>query len=70
MAYRRRGPAHHLSDGPPAALTAAIAAGVFALITPDIWRLADVFGSVRLSLVAVGSVAATAATVVIGVLSL
>ncbi|SDF30575.1 hypothetical protein SAMN05660485_03040 [Blastococcus fimeti] len=43
---------------------------MFALITPDIWRLADVFGSVRLSLVAVGSVAATAATVVIGVLSL
>jgi hypothetical protein len=48
------------------ALTAAIAAGVFALITPDIWRLADVFGSVRLSVVAVGSVAATAVTLVVG----
>lgn len=48
------------------ALTAAIAAGVFALITPDIWRLADVFGSVRLSVVAVGSVAATALTLVVG----
>ena len=48
------------------ALTAAIAAGVFALVTPDIWRLADVFGSVRLSAVAVGSVAATAITLVVG----
>ncbi|SOC46822.1 hypothetical protein SAMN05660748_0462 [Blastococcus aggregatus] len=48
------------------ALTAAIAAGVFALITPDIWRLADVFGSVRLSVVAVGSVVATAVTLVVG----
>jgi hypothetical protein len=48
------------------ALTAAIAAGVFALITPDVWRLADVFGSVRLGVVAVGSVAATAVTLVVG----
>ncbi len=48
------------------ALTAAIAAGVFALVTPDIWRLADVFGSVRLSAVGVGSVAATAVTLVVG----
>lgn len=48
------------------ALTAAIAAGVFALITPDIWRLADAFGSVRLGAVAVGSVAATAVTLVVG----
>ena len=48
------------------ALTAAIAAGVFALVTPDIWRLADNFGWLRLTGVAVGSVAATAATLVVG----
>ncbi|SOE01390.1 hypothetical protein [Blastococcus haudaquaticus] len=48
------------------ALTAAIAAGVFALITPDIWRLADNFGWLRLTVVAVGSVVATAATLVVG----
>jgi hypothetical protein len=48
------------------ALTAAIAAGVFALITPDIWRLADNFGWLRLTVVAVGSVAATAGTLVVG----
>lgn len=48
------------------ALTGAIAAGVFALITPDIWQLADAFGPVRQSVVAVGSVAATAVTLVVG----
>ena len=48
------------------ALTAAIAAGVFALVTPDIWRLADNFGWLRLTVVAVGSVAATAGTLVVG----
>ena len=48
------------------ALTAAIAAGVFALVTPDIWRLADNFGWLRLTVVAVGSVTATAVTLVVG----
>ncbi|MGY2065470.1 hypothetical protein [Blastococcus sp. SYSU DS0619] len=48
------------------ALTAAIAAGVFALITPDIWRLADAFGGWRLAFVAVGSVVAIAGTLVVG----
>lgn len=48
------------------ALTAAIAAGVFALVTSDIWRLADNFGWLRLLVVAVGSVVATAATLVVG----
>ncbi|WP_254920658.1 hypothetical protein [Blastococcus mobilis] len=48
------------------ALTAAIAAGVFALVTPDIWRLADNFGWLRLTGVAVGSVVATAVTLVVG----
>lgn len=48
------------------ALTAAIAAGVFALVTPDIWRLADAFGAWRLALVGVGSVVAIAGTLVVG----
>jgi hypothetical protein len=48
------------------ALTAAIAAGVFALVTPDIWQLADAFGWVRMTVVAVGSVVGTCATLVIG----
>jgi hypothetical protein len=48
------------------ALTAAIAAGVFALITTDIWRLADSYGWVRLTVVAVGSVVAVVVTLVVG----
>ncbi|MGY1604928.1 hypothetical protein [Geodermatophilus sp. SYSU D00815] len=48
------------------ALTAAIAAGVFALVTSDIWRLADRFGAVRLTAVAVGSVVAISVTLVVG----
>ncbi|MGY1639293.1 hypothetical protein ACI78V_21820 [Geodermatophilus sp. SYSU D00742] len=48
------------------ALTAAIAAGVFALITADVWRLADAFGWLRLTLVAVGSVVAVVVTLVAG----
>ncbi|MGY1813727.1 hypothetical protein [Blastococcus sp. SYSU D00820] len=48
------------------ALTAAIAAGVFALVTADIWRLADSFGWVRLAVVALGSVIAVVATLVVG----
>lgn len=48
------------------ALTAAVAAGVFALITSDVWRLADSFGPVRLTVVALGSVAAVVVTLVVG----
>ncbi|WP_232796978.1 hypothetical protein [Blastococcus atacamensis] len=48
------------------ALTAAIAAGVFALVTADIWRLADAFGWLRLLLVGVGSVVAIAVTLIVG----
>ncbi|MGY1742497.1 MULTISPECIES: hypothetical protein [unclassified Blastococcus] len=48
------------------ALTAAVAAGVFALITSDVWRLADSFGWVRLTVVALGSVVAVAATLIVG----
>ena len=35
-----------------------IAAGVFALVTPDIWRLADSFGWVRMAVVAGGDACA------------
>jgi hypothetical protein len=52
----------HLSK----ALTAALAAGVFALVTTDIWRLADVLGAPRLLMISVGSVTAIGATLIIG----
>jgi hypothetical protein len=52
----------HLSK----ALTAALAAGVFALVTTDIWRLSDVLGTPRLVMITVGSVAAIGATLIIG----
>ncbi len=48
------------------ALTAAIAAGVFALVTADIWRLADRFGLLRLTAVGLGSVVAICGTLVVG----
>jgi hypothetical protein len=52
----------HLSK----ALTAALAAGVFALVTTDIWRLADVLGTPRLVMITVGSVTAIGTTLIIG----
>lgn len=52
----------HLSK----ALTAALTAGVFALVTTDIWRLADALGTPRLVIIAVGSVTAIGATLIIG----
>jgi hypothetical protein len=48
------------------ALTAAVAAGVFALITSDVWRLADAFGWLRLSVVGPGAVVATVVTLIAG----
>lgn len=48
------------------ALTAAGAAGVFALVTSDVWRLADTYGWLRLLAVAIGAVAAVSATLIIG----
>ncbi|MGR6967735.1 hypothetical protein ACU610_25070 [Geodermatophilus sp. URMC 61] len=48
------------------ALTAAIAAGVFALITSDILALADNSGWPRLTVIAVGSVVAVVVTLVVG----
>jgi hypothetical protein len=48
------------------ALAATIAAGVFALVTSDIWRLADRLGGVRMTAVAVGSVLAIGVTLIVG----
>lgn len=55
-----------LASGLSRALSAAGAAGVFALVTSDIWRLADAFGGLRLTLVAVGAVAGITATLILG----
>jgi hypothetical protein len=48
------------------ALTAAVAAGVFALVTPDIWSLAGALGWQRLTVVTVGSVVAIGVTLIVG----
>ncbi|PPK94618.1 hypothetical protein CLV92_107121 [Kineococcus xinjiangensis] len=55
-----------LAAGLSRALAAAVATGVFALITPDVWRLADAFGPLRHTGVAVASVAGIACTLVVG----
>jgi hypothetical protein len=47
------------------ALAAAFAAGVFALVTSDIWRLAYYLGPARLAVIAVGSVAAVIITIMV-----
>jgi hypothetical protein len=46
-------------------LVAAFAAGVFALVTSDIWRLAEYLGPVRLTVIAFGSVAGIIVTIVV-----
>lgn len=48
------------------ALTGAVAAGVFGLVTADIWRLSDAYGWPRLTGTALVSIGATAATLIIG----
>ncbi|GCD88582.1 hypothetical protein NLS1_05880 [Nocardioides sp. LS1] len=55
-----------LAIGLSRALTAALAGGVFALVTPDIWRLGDALGWVRLSMIGVGSVAAISIALIAG----
>ncbi|GAB7006589.1 hypothetical protein JCM18899A_40620 [Nocardioides sp. AN3] len=45
-----------LAIGLSGALTAALAAGVFALVTPDIWHLSAALDWIRLSAIAMGSV--------------
>jgi len=47
-------------------LTAALAAGAFALVTPDMWVLADTYGWLRLSVIAVVAVLANILTLIIG----
>src|SRR6202789_3534201 len=47
------------------ALAAAFAAGVFALVTSDIWRLAYYLGPARLTVIALGSVAGILVTIMI-----
>ncbi|MCG5434042.1 hypothetical protein LV457_17355 [Mycobacterium sp. MYCO198283] len=48
------------------ALAAAAAAAVFALVTADIWRLADTFGGVRLTVAAIASILAIVVTIIVG----
>jgi hypothetical protein len=48
------------------ALTGAVAAGVFGLVTADIWRLADAYGLTRLAGTALVSIAATVITLIVG----
>jgi len=46
-------------------LAVAFAAGVFALVTSDIWRLAHYLGPLRLVAIGLGSVAAITVTIVV-----
>ncbi|HEY0403361.1 MAG TPA: hypothetical protein VGD09_15195 [Blastococcus sp.] len=55
-----------LAAGLSRALTAAGAAGVFALVTSDVWRLADALGWWQLTAVTAGSVGAIGATLIVG----
>jgi hypothetical protein len=48
------------------ALTGAVAAGVFGLVTADIWRLSDAYGWPRLAGTALVSIGATVATLIVG----
>lgn len=47
------------------AMVAAVAVGVFALVTSDIWRLSGYLGPLRLTIIGLGSVAATSVTIMI-----
>jgi hypothetical protein len=47
------------------ALAVAFAAGVFALVTSDIWRLAHYLGPLRLTVIGLGSVAAIVVTIIV-----
>lgn len=55
-----------LAIGLSRALTAALATGVLALVTPDIWRLGDALGWIRLSAIGVGSITAIAIALIAG----
>jgi hypothetical protein len=55
-----------LAAGLSRALTAALATGVFALVTPDIWQLSAALGWIRLSVVAMASVAGITVALIVG----
>lgn len=55
-----------LAIGLSRALTAALATGVFALVTPDIWQLGDALGWIRLTVFGVASVAAITLALIVG----
>lgn len=55
-----------LAIGLSKALTAAMATGVFALVTSDIWQLSDALGWIRLSAIGLGSVAAITLALIVG----
>jgi len=55
-----------LAIGLSRALVAALAVGIFALVTSDIWRIADTLGWWRLALVGAGSVVAVVLTLLLG----
>ncbi|HMD11838.1 MAG TPA: hypothetical protein VKG90_05845, partial [Marmoricola sp.] len=55
-----------LAIGLSRALTAALATGVFALVTPDIWQLSAALDWVRLSAIAMGSVAGITVALIAG----
>jgi hypothetical protein len=48
------------------ALVAALAAAAFALVTSDVWRIADGLGPLRLSLLAIGSIVAVVLSIILG----
>jgi hypothetical protein len=48
------------------ALVAALAAAVLALVTGDVWRIADGLGPLRLSLVTLGSIVAVVLSLIVG----
>lgn len=55
-----------LAIGLSRALTAALATGVFALVTPDIWRLSAALDWLRLSAIAMGSVVGITVALIAG----
>ena len=55
-----------LAIGLSKALTAALAAGVFALVTPDIWQLGDALSWARLAAIGMGAVTAITAALILG----
>ena len=55
-----------LAIGLSKALTAALATGVFALVTPDLWRLGDALGWIRLSAIGAGALVAIVVALIVG----